>query len=496
MLAHLSKFFAQDLKQLNELFKATHLFKGDVTTQRQQFYQEDLEVILRKVRQQDATVYHQLVAMLQNDANVVEISSSNNESLTENWEPDDFIQVSAYYDELIEKFEWQQAHPARLLLVLVIVDEMLPDFFTMQCPQERDYVDWGFVKKANGHFAPTGRTLLQLCLRNGLSSYQAIIDLFSTNHPLLQHQMIEIDRLFSTESVLSQPIRLSPHYHSQLISGKPYEPQYATDFPATLLTTFKKWEDLYLNSREEKLINSVRQWIKHYDQVVAKIGQNQMKGYRLLMYGASGTGKTLTAALLGKEAGKPVYRVNIANIVDKYVGETNKKLEQLFALADEKDWILFFDEADALFGKRTSTSSAQDRYANQEVSYLLYKMEEYRVMIFLATNQGVHLDEAFTRRFDTQVRYGEPEEIPRVKLWQHFFDERLLRLDPAIDLQEMGYKITCTGAWIEKFRNYCVLQYQALGEPIISRAHFLHFLDDFTLSHKVTIRGEIEQLLQ
>ena len=94
-------------------------------------------------------------------------------------------------------------------------------------------------------------------------------------------------------------------------------------------------------------------------------------GYRALFYGPSGTGKTLTTALIGKKIEKPVYRVDLSQLVSKYIGETEKNLEKIFIAAENRDWILFFDEADALFGKRTSIGSSNDRFANQETAYLL-----------------------------------------------------------------------------------------------------------------------------
>lgn len=491
-----SQFFTDDLKLLYEMFQAPNVLGREDASQRQQYYQEDIELFLQQVLAEDPLLYQSIAGFIQDKGMPIDFSALVNEGpLDDVLELGNLINITTKYDELIEQYAWTSGSPERLALSLALVNEMLPDFFPALFDQEREYIDWGFVKKANGHYISTGRTVLQLCLRNQLKSYQEVAHMFTTDHPFVQLVIFEVDDAPLMESILLQPLKLSLNYHSLLIDGHPYQPQYSTSFPATLLTTTKNWEDLHLNSREEKLIKSARQWVLHYDKVAAKIGEGQMRGYRLLMYGASGTGKTLTAALLGKEAGKPVYRINISNIVDKYVGETNKKLEKLFAMATQKDWILFFDEADALFGKRTSTSSAQDRYANQEVSYLLYKMEEYQGTIFLATNQGVNLDDAFTRRFDTQVQYREPEEIPRYRLWQYFFNEQLVTLDPAIDLQALAYRITCTGAWIEKFRNYCVLQQQMLGEQVIDKAHFIHFLYDFSLSHKVSIRGEFQNVL-
>lgn len=127
-------------------------------------------------------------------------------------------------------------------------------------------------------------------------------------------------------------------------------------------------------------------------------------GYRTLFYGSSGTSKTLTAALLGKMTGRGVYRINLSKMVSKYIGETEKNLAQIFDRAEKEEWILFFDEADALFGKRTSIKDSYDRYANQEVSYLLQRMEDFNGLVILESNLK-KIDEAFMRRFQSIIHF-------------------------------------------------------------------------------------------
>ena len=267
--------------------------------------------------------------------------------------------------------------------------------------------------------------------------------------------------------------QLSSSFLHQLIQEQPYEPQYSPDFPATLLTTTKTWDDLILGERIGILVAQTRKWVQYYTQISTQPGVHQSQGYRLLMSGPSGTGKTMTAALLGAEAGKPVYRIDISNIVDKYVGETSKKLRQIFELAEAQDWILFFDEGDALFGKRTTDGqSSNERYANQEVSYLLYKLEEYQGMIFLATNHQDAIDRAFERRFDSLVTFDNPDKYTRQRLWQHFFEHPgLLQVDPVVryhEWQELAFAAEVSAAWIEKFYDYCVMQTTAKGDTYIS----------------------------
>ena len=127
-------------------------------------------------------------------------------------------------------------------------------------------------------------------------------------------------------------------------------------------------------------------------------------GVRILLTTvSSGTGKTLAASYLATRLSLPLYRVDLAILTSKYIGETEKNLNKVFSKAKNKEWILFFDEADALFGKRTDVSDAHDRYANQEISYLLQRIEDYDGLVILATNLKHNIDEAFSRRLKIRV---------------------------------------------------------------------------------------------
>lgn len=147
-------------------------------------------------------------------------------------------------------------------------------------------------------------------------------------------------------------------------------------------------------------------------------------GYKALFHGPPGTGKTLTAALLGKQYNLDVYRVDLSMVISKYIGETEKNLEKVFRKAENKNWILFFDEADALFGKRTNISDAHDKYANQEISYLLQRLEEYPGLVILASNMRSNMDEGFTRRLQSIIHFQKPQYKERVRLWSNSFSDQ------------------------------------------------------------------------
>lgn len=145
---------------------------------------------------------------------------------------------------------------------------------------------------------------------------------------------------------------------------------------------------------------------------------SRRRGLTALFAGPSGTGKTMAAEVLAGEMGLDLYVVDLASVVDKYVGETEKNLDRIFAEAESVNGVLLFDEADALFGKRSEVSDAHDRYANVEVAYLLQRMELFEGIAILATNLRSNLDEAFARRLDMLIDFPEPDQNDRLRLWR------------------------------------------------------------------------------
>lgn len=175
-------------------------------------------------------------------------------------------------------------------------------------------------------------------------------------------------------------------------------------------------------------LEEINTWIASHGTIMEGWGLSRYlkAGYRALFYGPPGTGKTLAATLLGKKNGMDVYRVDLSMIVSKYIGETEKNLAKVFDMAENRNWILFFDEADALFGKRTSTNTSNDRHANQEVAYLLQRIEDFPGTVILATNLKSNIDEAFSRRFQSVVYFPMPTEELRRELWKNILPKKWL----------------------------------------------------------------------
>jgi hypothetical protein len=190
---------------------------------------------------------------------------------------------------------------------------------------------------------------------------------------------------------------------------------------ATRIPPGYTWADLVVPERQRELLGSISAYLRHRDRVLSEWGYEKTvartQGLKVLFAGESGTGKTMSAQVLGAELGLELFRVDLATIVSKYIGETEKNLDRIFNAAEGSNAILFFDEADALFGKRSEISDSHDRYANIEVAYLLQKMEGYPGAVILATNYRRNIDDAFVRRLDFVIDYPFPEADDRERIW-------------------------------------------------------------------------------
>jgi len=184
------------------------------------------------------------------------------------------------------------------------------------------------------------------------------------------------------------------------------------------LTTKLDWEDVDLPASTRRQVEELQSGLQDAPAISGNplVQGRGGRGNLALFVGASGTGKTLTATLLGKATGRAVYRVGLAAVVSKYIGETEKNLAAIFERAYDEDWILFFDEADALFGKRSDVKEAHDRYANQEVSYLLQRLEKFNGLAVLASNGGFELDDALKRRCRFVIEFPRPDADRRGRI--------------------------------------------------------------------------------
>lgn len=240
-----------------------------------------------------------------------------------------------------------------------------------------------------------------------------------------------------------------------------------TDY-ARQLSTGKRLGDLVLPAAQKQELTELCAVAKARFTVYQDWGFEEKipygRGISILFYGASGTGKTLAASVLANELGLELYRVDLAQITSKYVGETQKNIGRIFDEAQRRGCILFFDEADAIFAKRAEVNDAQDKYANGEVAYLLQKTEQFEGITVLATNLFQNFDEAFRRRITFMLRFPMPEARERELLWRGIFPEKAPVKE--LDYGLLAEQFELSGAGIKNCAVYAALLAGAAGTPI------------------------------
>ncbi|MBQ6886964.1 MAG: ATP-binding protein [Lachnospiraceae bacterium] len=198
-------------------------------------------------------------------------------------------------------------------------------------------------------------------------------------------------------------------------------------------------------------------------------------GVSCLFAGPPGTGKTMAAQIMSTMLELPLYRVDLSQVVDKYIGETEKKLEAIFNLAEKSNTILFFDEADSIFGKRSEVSEAKDRYANTEVSYILQRIDEYDGIVILATNFKNNIDEAFMRRIRYVVEFVMPDAEMRYEIWKGCFPAEVPVED--IDFQYLANRFELSGGNIKNIVLNAVFLAAAEDVPV----NMMHILESLRM---------------
>lgn len=313
----------------------------------------------------------------------------------------------------------------RVIVMLALMPHLCPQlldiFFVQNNDFERQYTEFGGWKGiTHGGFLPTGETAAFLVAGNDTAKRMVVVGMFQRDHWFYLQNILRVEGAGEGEPLLSGQLRASDEFLSRVILEREYKPDYSTSFPAKRIDTALEWDDMVLDYDTLGALDEINTWIACQSAIMEGWGLKRIlkPGYRALFYGPPGTGKTLAATLLGKKNGMDVYRVDLSMIVSKYIGETEKNLAVVFDMAEHRNWILFFDEADALFGKRTATNTSNDRYANQEVAYLLQRIEDFPGTVIIATNLKSNVDEAFYRRFQSVVYFPMPTEELRQELWR------------------------------------------------------------------------------
>lgn len=376
----------------------------------------------------------------------------------------------------------------RLVLALSLAPHVKPQvldrFFLKNKMYDRVYTEFGGLKgRYHSGFLPTGETAAFIIAGNQIEERIRLVDLFKPDHTFYRNNILKLNLNQGNEPLFSSGIEVSEEYLTFFTSGQAYKPDFSTSFPAKRLSTRLDWTDLVLDPYVLGEVSEISAWLEHQNTIMDDWGLSKQlkRGYRSLFYGPPGTGKTLTACLIGKQMNLEVYRVDLSQVVSKYIGETEKNMANIFDQAENKNWILFFDEADALFGKRTATSDSKDRHANQEVAYLLQRVEDFSGVVILATNLKANMDIAFTRRFQSIIYFPAPNVEQRQQLWENSFKN--VKKDPSVDFSIIANEHKITGGSIINVLRYCSLTALRRGSDAVT-------MDDITEGIKKELRKE------
>jgi hypothetical protein len=304
----------------------------------------------------------------------------------------------------------------------------------------------GLFKDESGRFYLTVRTLAFIIAGNDAERFGYFSSLLTRKHRLFSEGLLLTENPLNENSFLDFPVYLNEIYYPVLLHGTLPALDAEAGFPATKSKSTHTLSAVILPEKTRAEIEEIKVFAEQMNELWALPDASLYKGNCVCIFtGEPGTGKSHTATALGNEFGIPVYMINTAQLVSKYIGETEKNLEKVLDRFDNKNCILFFDEAEAIFSKRTEVKDAHDRYANQEQSYLLWKMTRFHGIIILATNvQDIrqYFDKAFLRRFYRIINISFPDYPERKQLWEKSLGVSFTFEDGLTDRLARDYQLT------------------------------------------------------
>ena len=371
----------------------------------------------------------------------------------------------------------------RLVLILALIPSLRPrlldPLLIRNNTLDREFTDFGGTKsQSHLGFLPTGETASFLVAGDDLGARAAVYRWFGPDHVFYRHDLVRLVNVAAGEPLLSGALVPGDGLLALLTTGVANKAHLSRDFPAQWITTALDWTDLVLSPKVHAELQTIIGWMTHGQAIMAdwRLGCFLKPGYRSVFYGPPGTGKTLTAILLGKATGRDVLRVDLSMILSKHIleterniGETERNLARVFDRALLDDAILFFDEADALFGKRTAIASSTDRYPNQEAASFLQRVEDFRGNVILASNLKSNIDDAFARCFQSFVLFPLPDVQQRLALWRGLFADAS-RVGPDVDFVQLAEAHVLSGGAIANVARFAAITALRDGRAAVAAA--------------------------
>ncbi len=385
------------------------------------------------------------------------------------------------YREFVLKHELNYAE--RLLLIMCFSaaydTDVLGHFCGIDPDEKKQYQCLGGrIDQDSYVFYPTLQTLLFLLAgKDRRTSAKYLYHLRKRSKLFVEQIVYFVKKEEDTGYWPNREVRLDSTYYDYFLFSERPRLDAGDHFPARLLQTDKTFDDLILPENTIAHLKPAMDYLRNQKKVFEKEGASgKIKGGHVMMlYGPPGTGKTLTASIIGRHLGVDVYAIELSQIVSKYIGETEKNIDKVFERLQDKNCIIFFDEADALFGKRTEVKDAKDKYANQETSHLLQKVEQCNALIILASNFKQNLDDAFTRRILTYVHIPPPEEEERFKMWRKGIPQAY-EYEPVDLPEKLAKNYQLTGANITNIIKLSCFDAEDTGTHKLTKERLEHFI--------------------
>jgi hypothetical protein len=303
-------------------------------------------------------------------------------------------------------------------------------------------------------------------------------------------------KLAASLAALRQPGNPSPSAEDVMTAGRNVTTPNLSRFAAPLTPRYE-WKDLVLPEDKMRQLRSVEARVRHRQLVHREWGFGKKlsrgKGLNVLFTGESGTGKTMAAEVLAGALSLILHQIDLSTVISKYIGETEQHLSAIFREAESSPTLLFFDEAEALFGKRTEVKDAHDRYANIEVNYLLQRIEQYDGIVVLATNLHRNLDDAFLRRLSEVIEFPKPDEAARLEIWKKHFPPEAPTKD--IDFKFLAQRFKLTGAMIRNAAMAAAYAAAHTGTPI-DMGHIIPAVEaEYQKQGRLIMRSEFGEYL-